>query len=518
MKKVAPRSLLVTVLFIFSFSSFAQSISGTLVDKNTGKTIPFATVQLGEDYGVVTNQEGDFIINTKNFKPADSLIFTSMGYERKAIVLKDYKKDTVYLKPNITKLEEVYLMGKELTARQVMDSVKKYVDENYDFSYSGFKVFRRNKNSITPGEVEFDVRKARNLIDKQTIKKFNKTVDSIAKAARGLTTTSYNAFLAEAVTLEEDTMKMRVNKATTLVNKEKNINVGSFAFKIIEKLGKNLKTQNTFKVRTGLIPLADSMDVSEGFKSMNDSSKVDSLLTSSVYFRLRNILEGATFNNEGGSISISIGGTSGGRIANGFIFELDDYNYKIEDLSTFGGELAYVISFKPDKSLFGNQGKYKGTLYVSADSYAVVKMEYHFAEGERGPKLNLKFLLGVKYAIQKHSGTVIYQRLKNGKYVPKYVRVGGQRYGFFSRKFVFKENDEKRKNRIKLKFDFTIELTNNFQDEWLFINTEKISKAEFSKFKMNRGVMDKHIEEYNPKIWEDYNILAPTEAIREYRY
>ncbi len=27
------------------------------------KTIPFATVQIGKDYGVITNQEGDFSIN-----------------------------------------------------------------------------------------------------------------------------------------------------------------------------------------------------------------------------------------------------------------------------------------------------------------------------------------------------------------------------------------------------------------------------------------------------------------------
>src|SRR5690554_7535828 len=163
------------ILFFFSVAiSQAQSISGTLIDKQSHQAIPFATVQIGENHGVVTNQEGDFEIRTAGFSPTDSLVFSFMGYERRAIALKDYAQKEIYLERNVQELDEILLMTQQLTAMEVMEKVVQNLDKNYDNSLTGFRVFNRNKYLNTPHQmlVEFK-NKRKDFIDKKETRELN---------------------------------------------------------------------------------------------------------------------------------------------------------------------------------------------------------------------------------------------------------------------------------------------------------------------------------------------------------
>ncbi|HET8809340.1 MAG TPA: carboxypeptidase-like regulatory domain-containing protein [Flavobacteriaceae bacterium] len=498
---------------LFSAAASAQNVSGTLVDNSTQKTIPFATVQLGENYGVVTNQEGNFSINTAGFSEKDSLIFSSMGYDRKAIALKDFEKGTVYLTKNVEELGEVLLLDEKLTALEVMEKVNEKKKENYGNSFTKFTVFHRSQNNNTFLDFDFEIRKAE-YFKKKTLRKFNKTIDSLAETIRGVPTSFYNAYLTEIVVNKADSVKINLEKATELINKEKTSSLNALTEDILDGILENLKSANTFKVRTGIIPIADSLDVSEGLSEEED---IDSLTTKSVGNELEDLL-GQSRLKTNNSTTISIGGGGSGAGLNfDFINELDDYEYEIEDISTFNGELIYIISFVPDSGLFSGNGKYTGKLYISADSFAVVKADYQLAEGKHGTKFNMKFLLGVKYEEKARSGIIIYEKNKKNKYTPKYIRVSGKRYGYFERYFVLKENDE-RTDRMKLKFEVMIEFDNGYKNEWLFVDSNVISEDEFANFKENKGVPIQEISEYNPEIWKEYNILAPTEAIREYEF
>src|SRR5699024_4802179 len=144
MKSVTPLSLFSVFLFIIASSNLAiaqERISGVVANKNTAEPIPFATVLIGENYGVVTNGEGDFSLNVSAFKATDSLVISSMGFQSKTIALKDFQQDTVFLAPEVTRLGAVFLQEEKLTARQVMDRVKKNLAKNYAFSQTEFTVF-----------------------------------------------------------------------------------------------------------------------------------------------------------------------------------------------------------------------------------------------------------------------------------------------------------------------------------------------------------------------------------------
>src|SRR5699024_11923 len=106
-------------------------------------------------------------------------------------------------------------------------------------------------------------------------------------------------------------------------------------------------------------------------------------------------------------------------------------------------------------------------------------------KGEHGQKFNMKFLLGIKYVERAKSGLVLFQKTKEGTYFPKYIRMAGKRYAYFSRNFVLKENDEDRRDRIKLKFKLTFEFDTGYQDEWLLTDLKPISQEAYRDFSEN---------------------------------
>ncbi|HET8838842.1 MAG TPA: carboxypeptidase-like regulatory domain-containing protein [Flavobacteriaceae bacterium] len=487
-----------TAFLLFSAAASAQNVSGTLVDNSTQKTIPFATVQLGENYGVVTNQEGNFSINTAGFSEKDSLIFSSMGYDRKAIALKDFENGTVYLTKNVEELGEVLLLDEKLTALEVMEKVNENLAKNYNDSLIHFTVFKRYKNTSIPYQMRFDFKDKRDdFLDKKAIREINHSMDSLNRAMQNKTTSYYNSELVDVYFGESDSTKTRIVKAVTLVNEEESTSMENLQENVFGTLLRNLKSSNTFKVRTGIIPIEDSLDMNE---ILIEEEEIDSAFASPSQYRQH--LSDFGFDEKKGM---------------GFVTQLDDYEYTIEDISTFNGELVYVISFQPDAGLFAGNGKMSGTMYVSADSFAVLMADYRFAEGEHGFNLNLKFIAGVAFKEKGKSGKIIFQKNKNGKYIPKYLRKQRKAYVFFERNFVFKENDE-RDDRMKIKFEMTIEMDQNATQEWLVVANEKITKAEFDAAEIRIGVQIQEISKYNPEIWKEYNILAPTEAIREYEY
>jgi hypothetical protein len=124
----------------------------------------------------------------------------------------------------------------------------------------------------------------------------------------------------------------------------------------------------------------------------------------------------------------------------------------------------------------------------------------------------------VKFIENEKSGVVIFKQNTNGKYIPKYVQSSGRMYAYADRSFVLKENVKDNKDGIKLKFKFTMEFDNSYNNEYLIVDSKPLSQSEFSSFQLNEGVLIEKTTTYNPEIWKEYNIIAPTEAIRDYKF
>ncbi|WP_422860546.1 carboxypeptidase-like regulatory domain-containing protein [Flagellimonas sp. S174] len=111
--------------FFLSFTFFCvhaiwgqnDFIQGQLLDSNTSKPVVFATIRIeGKALGVISNQDGGFRLPLKFKDEGDTLIVSSMGYERKRIAMLDLSQDElniIKLTPGVIKLKEVVLSKKQ---------------------------------------------------------------------------------------------------------------------------------------------------------------------------------------------------------------------------------------------------------------------------------------------------------------------------------------------------------------------------------------------------------------------
>ena len=56
-----------------------QTFRGHVIDAATGEALPYVSIYISKNNGVMTNEEGDFVIHAK---PGDTLLFSRIGYEK----------------------------------------------------------------------------------------------------------------------------------------------------------------------------------------------------------------------------------------------------------------------------------------------------------------------------------------------------------------------------------------------------------------------------------------------------
>ncbi len=504
------------LLFFTQQNLLAQhTINGVVLDKNTHKVISFASVDLTNGHGTLTNSEGKFRLILPENSGKDSLIFSAMGYQRKAVALKDYKNGKVLLISG-AELQMVTVYSHELTADEIMQHVKENLIKNYDFSHVSFTVFRRNKSAMIPKQMHYHLKRA-DVIPKRTIQRFNKAIDSLNRANKNQHATFYNAYLARVVKNGKE-LKARVEKATQLIHKDSDNSMEDIVNKVIQTLAKSIQSSHTFKARTGIIPIGDSIDLSKNFKVEEDKDQIDSIHSSSVASSMKRVLKDALFYAEKDRrFNISLGTDLDGEFISNYITELDDYEYTLIGKSVLNDQKVYVISYKPDRGFLTRGGRYTGMLYIAADSFAVLKATFKLAKGRHGNKLNLKFLLGFKYVEQEKAGTIIFKKNDQDTYFPQYIGLSGKKYLYVKRGLVFKENDANRSDRMKLKLKFTVAVENQYHTQWVFTDVKPCYTNNYNAFIPNSGAVIEELSKYNPQVWQAYNILAPTQAIKNYK-
>lgn len=482
---------LISLLFVGA-NSYSQSITATVVDEKTNETIAFATVQIGNDYGVITNAEGVFTINTNRFTKKDTLHFSFLGYDSKKIVIQDFKVDTLGLKQSINSLGSVYLINNTIDPLKIIDSVKSNIPKNYKKTTSKLVVFQREKSTTTPKTINFEIKKA-DFIDKKTIKSFNDELKGYSAKSINNTSSMYYDTLMDIYTSEEEQdIKLNITKGTKLYNREKSLATDNIQNKVISKLSEKLKSDNTFKAKSGIIPISDSLDINVEIANEDKTIKTsDKKNNTSNLLKELSFRESSDFN---------------------FIFEPKDYNYLIKNVIDYNNTMVYVIEFSPDKK----GARYEGEMYVSADDYAVLKLKYKLAEGKTGRSLNLKLLLGVKFKETSKEVLVQYQQTSSGIYKPAFIETAVNTYSYFNRSLSLSENTEI--DPVKIKFDILSEAENTNTTQVLILEHEDLSNNDFSNFKETEKQEIEHIEKYDPLIWKSYTIIAPDQAIKEFEF
>ena len=128
--------LLIPCLLVLQ-SAKTQTITGTVVDKETKETLPFVNVYFEAGSGTYTDEQGKFEINRESEK--DSLYFSLLGYQVQGYAVTEIKGSLkVKLVPTSIGLDVVEISGKKenlgkAIMRRVIQEKKRMakVDDNY---------------------------------------------------------------------------------------------------------------------------------------------------------------------------------------------------------------------------------------------------------------------------------------------------------------------------------------------------------------------------------------------------
>lgn len=480
--------VLLLLAFGFISSAIAQQVSGKILTKSN-EPIPFAAVVIGESHGVITNEEGSFSIETKGFKPTDSVYISCLGFEKLELQLQDFSSKAYKLDEQVNELHEVYLTNKPLTIDSIMYYVNRNLKRNYKTDLVSFDIFTRRTEYIVGKDADFKIDKSSGFKKKQ-LEAFNQDLDELSSSLLKNKSKQYTELVGNLRIKDEENSKLEVTKAIRLLDERNDQSVEKLTEKAKDIVLKHLDKDKVYTVKSGWFKMSDSVSLKE------DKSKMEDTINSLKF--IRNMIH-KTVNDHAFSSKTILN----------FITDTKKYKYEIKDITFIGTEMVYVIEYEPKRG----SADFEGTFYVSNETFAILKADYKFAKGRQGQKLNLKFLLGVKYIEQNKRGSVIYKKYEDNHYYPNYIIDELDRYFYVDRPLKFKDND----SRDKVSFDFKIEGVFKEKNEVLIMDEENITTSEYNTYTEKRKIDYETLKAFDPNYWKDYNVLEPLKEMKEFK-
>lgn len=485
----------------------AQTLSSKIVDSVTKKPVPYATVQLNNK-GMITNEEGRFKFSLgTGIRETDSLFISSIGYSSIRKPISEFTDSLVYLVPKAIELKEVIVSNKNYTPREIIEKVEDKIDENYHTDFSKKRVFLRETYQQHIAKTDYEIKKS-------SIAAFNKKfIDSIIRTVPKKFT-YYNELLGDLYGNDDaDDQKLGLIKASEMYDKSKQLDFEKLEEKLNTILRKNVKPDSYFKIKSGWFfgTKIDEEEISGLFDEDIDSTDVAALQEQmdkekerkknrQTYF--------AKYQRE----------TLGNLIANLPIFDDTDYDVifkprryelTLEEFTYLGEDAVYVIAFKPDGS-----PEFKGKLYINADDFALIRMDFENTELLRDFNL-----LGVSIEEYLAKGSILFAKGNDQKYHLRYYNVIKGTKGGVDRplKIIEKNKNVKgrrKQNELSLEIDAAMDNLNRY--ELVVFDEEPISEQQFEYYKENNEVLPTYMADYNPEFWKGYDIMEPNQAIRAF--
>jgi len=485
--------LLFILLFIGIKSVFAQNITAKLIDKTTKTPISFATIKTGEYSGVISNEEGYFTISS-DVSENTTLLISFMGYSSKSLTISDIKalNYIIELEPAINQLDEIYLSNKKPNIDSIIARVKRHANKNYSTDLRQYDVFRRVADYVDFENLNFEIDKA-SQVKKQQLEKVNTDLQALTKAIMNSKTVQFIDFKGTLYTQTKDSTKLTVSKATKLLDHNKDFSIDNVQERAKNIMLRYLDTTKTYKVKTGLFKIEDSLSFAE-MKKERAKAKKEEFDVNQLKGGVKRLLRFSKFYD------------------NSFLMNVLNprlYEYVIDDVTVYNEQLTYIISYQPRKG----KAKYSGKLYITDGDYAVTKITYSYFENRHGSKLNLKFLLGVKYEENLSSGLVLYQKQSDSTYQPKYINHESGSYFYVSRDLTLIQNS---KYRFKLSTDFTIEGSNRSKEELLITATNATTLNDYNSIKQQKKTPYQTLTKFDNTIWGSDETLEPLQEMKAF--
>lgn len=484
-------------VYFFTFCSFlsifliqAQEFTATILDSSNNKPIPFVAVQTAKYKGVISNEEGVFVIDLEDVSN-NQLTISCLGYNSLTIYINDIisSKNVILLQPAINELETVYLSNSKPNVDSIISRVKRNLKTNYKSDSLSYTFFQRSTSYFDFDELDIDVKKASHF-KKRQLAKANKQLSEMANNIKTSNAVVFQDISGHLNAIRKDSTKLEVLKATQIINSKKDFSLEKIQERAYNVILKYLDTTKTFKLKTGLFKIEDSLSLSDNeekepkkeFNIINLKSSVTSVLSKSQLGKRSMLLK---------------------------ILNTDNYEYSLTNVITNDDDILYLIHFEPKRS----KAHFTGNIYVSEDSHAILKLDYKYAKGKRGEKLNLRLVLGIKYVENVNQGTIIYKKSENGFYEPRYIKSESGEYFYLNRPLKFIENSE---NRNKTSFNIKIEGSTVNREELLFTEVKHIDLDVFKNLQEPKSIPYELLRKYDANKWTGQETIAPSVELKSF--
>lgn len=496
------KSILVVglILAIFRLLGEESSITGVVKDAKTGELLPFATLVIkGSTVGTVSNIEGRFVLSGTIFNEGDTLLVSYMGYETKQISFKELLSTTdIFLDPAVVNLLGVEVLARERTVRDVLKMVEENYEQNYPSANVRQRVFmHRYERTLFPEGAKLEVEEADFVgLDKKLIDDFMaKMPNEFVEYSDALVDIYHHdeeekLMPVAAVSIEEGTAKV--------LEKEFESRFKKF-FDDIKQT--NHDDETYYKFKTGILSL--KMNVNENDSLMDDQEED----TVNYLFPTEHILGG--FNH------VVERYAEVGHDSWEFLKHQGRYVYAM-DITVFNDELVYEISFQPDRNSSHKKGLYQGVMYVDANTFAVLQLEFAYADGKSSENFNM---FGIGHSLDYRQARIIYEKDERGYFV-KYIYAQQHELMSFDRTFSFLKKKkrflfDKSLNEIEMNLKMTFDISSKW--EFLIQDRQAIDNDIFSEITQPKYVKFKKQYAYTQDDWEKLTILVPTQELKKYK-
>ena len=490
---------------ILNFTNqYGQTVSARILDSISKEPVPFATIQFAENSGVISNSEGMFSVILNAPKVAtDSLIISCMGYKTYKTLLKQFKDSVVHLSPQNITLKNVVVTNKNYSAEELIELVKDNMEKNYNTSLTQKRLFFRDHYHQYINRTNYsDFESTIEAFDKKFV---DNILNSVPKSSDYYTETLADLY----GDFTKDKQKISVIKASKMYDKNKELDFEILEKKLEKILHDNVKPDSYLKVKSGIF--GTKIDNDELFGNQIDSTDVDALNkkleeekkrkeNEKLYFangrkrRISNLLEDLFFMDDSNL---------------NFISKSRKYDFAIQELTYLGNDVVYVVNFKPDGG-----ADYKGTLYINADDFAIMRVDY-----ENVKSLKTFKLLGVFMNEYLDKGKMIFYKDAKGKYNLRYLEkehggMAGAKRPLKIIEFNKVVKGKNRQNELSLKFDAAATNINKY--EIVIYDTQDIDNSKFDGLKEDNTITPTYLANYDPEFWKGHTIIEPNKAIKAF--
>ncbi|WP_242118738.1 carboxypeptidase-like regulatory domain-containing protein [Aestuariivivens sediminicola] len=484
---------LFTLLFLVVLNSsiFAQNLTAKILDKENGSPVAYATIKTGMHTGVISNEEGVFTLNTNN-RETTTITISCMGYQTIQLDTEAIKSNNgiIYLEAAVNQLETVYLSNKRPSVDSIMARVRRLVPTNYNIDLNNYKLFYRRTEHVDFEHLDFEIEKASHVSSKN-LDLANKEFTQLSNDIISSNIVHFTDLTGHLHTLNRDTSKLEVGKVTKLLDHKSDFSLETVEEKAKSLVLKYLDTTKTYKVKTGIFKVEDSMSIKE---EELKSDKPTTYQVNDLKYSTFALVKKATFTQSS------------------FLNTLIDpkrYEYTLEDINYNNDELVYIIRFKPRRA----KSKLTGTMVVNQSDFAITRVDYTYYKSRHGSKFNLRLILGVKYVENLSEGTYIFEKQEDNTYQPKYIKRIKGSYFYVNRDFKLIENTAQ-KNKIG--FSFKIEGDNRSKEEFLLTGFNNEDLESFKTIDQKKEVPFLQLSAFDKSAWENEAIIEPLEEMKRF--